>query len=198
MQSQTVHMHTLVHRPLRSALLEHKNGKDFLTRPSAAEIRLESQAGQADKELGARLREIRGGRSREQFGAELATHRNSIERYEKAKRPNVPHAFLKLVIEKNPIWSMEWLVTGRGEKHVQAGAVMRVSEPAARYGSGALDDQLLAQVMHEVEDAFGKNYDRVSTEKRAALIAAVYDDARARGQVSRETVLRLLRLAGYP
>lgn len=175
----------------------NKNGKDLLTtRQHPVEIRLETAAGQGDKELGSRLREIRGGRSREQFGAELDTHRNSIERYEKAKRPNIPVAFLKLVIEKNPGWSIDWLMTGRGDKHASS-SPPRAAAPAAPYGS-SLDDQLLADVMREIEEAFGKNFERVTTEKRAALIAAVYEDARARGQVSRETVLRLLKLASYP
>ena len=49
-----------------------------------------------------------------------------------------------------------------------------------------------------VEDAFVKTYERVSVEKRAALIAAIYEDARARGQVSRDTVLRLIKLASNP
>ena len=177
----------------------NKNGKTRLvTRPSAAEIALETAAGQGDKELGRRLREIRGGRSREQFGAELETHRNSIERYEKAKRPNVPMAFLRLVIEKNPGWSLDWLMTGRGDKNTSSTPSPRiVTEPSARYSS-SLDDQLLAHVMREIEEAFGKNYQHVTHEKRAALIAAVYEDARARGQVSRETVMRLLKLASYP
>jgi hypothetical protein len=199
MQSQHRQCNDFVHRPIGAALDEQKNGKDHLVaRADPAEIKLETSAGQADKELGARLREIRGGRSREQFGAELKTHRNSIERYEKAKRPNVPHAFLKLVIEKNPGWSLEWLMTGRGEKHGASREVMRAGEPIASYGGTTIDDRLLARVMQEVEEAFGKNYERVSIEKRAALIAAVYEDARSRGQVSHETVLRLLRLAGYP
>lgn len=143
--------------------------------------------------------EIRGRRSRKDFGAELDIHRNTIERYEKGNRP-IPKHFLQLVIDKNPGWSLAWLMNGQLPKREGAGAAsapMRAAEPAAHYGA-SIDDQLLAEVMQEIETAFGKNYLRVSTEKRAALIAAVYDDARSRGQVSRDTVLRLIKLASYP
>lgn len=155
--------------------------------------------GRADKstprDVGARLREIRGKRSRQEFGSELNTHRNTIERYEKGLRP-VDDQFLALVIEKNPRWSLHWLRTGHGDKHEAAerAAAHQLGEPLnVSYGT-SIDDALLAAVMREIETAFGKHYERVSTEKRAALIAAVYDDARSRGQVSRETVLRLVKL----
>jgi hypothetical protein len=178
-----------------------RNGKERLvTRPAAEQIRLGSASGQGDNELGRRLREIRGGRSREQFGDELnKTHRNTIERYEKGQRVHVPRDFLMLVIEKNPSWSLEWLERGRGDKHVSSSQPQQhvMAQPTGSYGI-SLDDQLLANVMREIEEAFGKNYGRVSTEKRAALIAAVYEDARARGQVSRDTVLRLMKLASFP
>lgn len=158
--------------------------------------------GRADKPpmgrgVGARLREIRGRRPRKEFGAELNTHRNTIERYENESRP-VDAAFLQLVIQKNPGWRLEWLLTGRGEKREPGAAPQphQVAEPAP-VPYGTIDDGLLATVMREIECAFGKNYERVSTEKRAALIAAVYDDARSRGAVSRDMVLRLVKLTGF-
>ena len=191
-------MHTMSTYYFGAALQRNGHGKQHsVTGPSAGEIRLDSAGGHGDNDsLGKRLREIRGPRSRAQFGAELGnTHRNTIENYEKSKRPNVPRSFLLLVIEKNPGWSMEWLEHGRGEKHVSVAQPPRVAQSGATY---ALDDQLLAEVLQEIEDAFGKTYERVSVEKRAALIAAIYEDARARGQVSRDTVLRLIKLASNP
>jgi hypothetical protein len=143
--------------------------------------------------------EIRGRRSRKDFGADLKIHRNTIERYEKGERP-IPNHFLQLVIEKNPGWSLAWLMNGHLPKREAAAVVSaatHAAEPAAHYGA-SIDDQLLAEVMQEIEAAFGKNYMRVTVEKRAALIAAVYDDARPRGKVSRDTVLRLIKLATYP
>ena len=178
----------------------HIDGKDTLvTRQQTTGISLDGSDGRGDKAIGARLTEIRGRRTRDGDGAEHQTHRDTSEGYEKGTRP-IPKHFLQTVIEKNPGWSFTWLTTGRLPKREGGSATAPVAgEPAAQYVVGTpLDDLLLAEVMHEVEAAFGKHYQRVSVEKRAALIAAVYDDARARGKVSRDTVLRLVKLTGYP
>jgi transcriptional regulator with XRE-family HTH domain len=168
------------------------NGSDRLSRLATSEIQLASRDAQSDKALGARLREIRGRRSREEFGAELGTHRNTVERYEKGLRP-MDTEFLRKVIEKNPGWSYDWLATGRGEKHAPRGAGHRVESPAAP-PYNTINEHVLEEVIREIEAAAGDRLAKVSAEKRAALIAAVYDDAVARGAVSRETVLRLVKL----
>lgn len=181
-------------------VVKKKGPQDLVnTRPShrAEEAATSPSQDGGDRDVGARLREIRGARSREDFAAELSLHRNTVERYEKSKRP-IDAALLRLVIEKNPGWSLHWLMTGRGSKRAAA-AEHRLAEPEAPGYGTRLDDQLLANVMREIEAAFGANYSRITVEKRAALIASVYDDARARGgEVSRDAVMRLVKLASFP
>jgi len=144
----------------------------------------------AEGELGSRLRQIRGARSRQVFGAQLGVHRNTVERYEKGGRP--PDAgYLRQVIERNPEWRFEWLLTGQAPQ--KATAANRAEQRAARYD--AIDDEMLTAVIEAVEEFLVEQKLRIAAGKKAMLISTLYEDARTKGEVSRATVLKLVKLA---
>lgn len=91
--------------------------------------------------------------------------------------------------------SLEWIATGRGTRQMPVG----VEEDAATYQArppAGVDVGLLENIIRAVEDELGRSGLSLSPAKRSMLMGMLYEQCRERGEVDRETLLRLLRLAG--
>jgi len=142
-----------------------------------------------------RLREII-----ETYGSASALAK-AIERSEGAVRkwlrgesePNVTD--LRSVCEETRT-SVEWLVTGRGEREAPA---LGVREAASAYENTThkpLDYALLEAVIAAVDEELRRSSLALPSTKRSMLIVTLYDISHERKQVDREGVARLVKLAG--
>jgi len=142
-----------------------------------------------------RLREVIG-----IYGSASALAK-AIERSEGAVRkwlrgesePNVTD--LRCVCEATRT-SVEWLVTGRGEREALA---LGVREAASAYENAThkpLDYALLEGVIAAVDEELRRSSLALPSTKRSMLIVTLYDLSHERNQVDREAVARLVKLAG--
>ncbi len=92
--------------------------------------------------------------------------------------------------------SVEWLVTGRGEREARA---LGVREAASAYENTThkpLDYALLEAVIAAVDEELRRSSLALPSTKRSMLIVTLYDISHERKQVDREGVARLVKLAG--
>lgn len=81
--------------------------------------------------------------------------------------------------------NLEWLATGDGPMRVGEGAVV-----------APLDRELLCLVIEEIEQLLNDVNGELEPEKKAELIALIYEEVREQeGKVDRARVLRLIKLA---
>lgn len=154
-------------------------------------------AGRREKQQGGgfaiRLRQVV-----EVYGSASSLAR-TIERSEGAVRkwlrgesePNVTD--LRSLCEETQT-SVEWLVTGQGQRE----ATLSVREPDTPYARQArpLDHRLLEHVIQAVEEELRTAGLALPAAKRSMLVATLYDLSHERGEVDRDAVARLVRLAG--
>jgi len=90
--------------------------------------------------------------------------------------------------------SIEWLVTGRGQRE----ATLGVQEPPAVYGSaqGPLDQALLEGIIQAVENEAREAGLTLPATKRSMLVAHLYSLCRERREIDHDAVARLVKLAG--
>lgn len=91
----------------------------------------------------------------------------------------------------------DWLVNGVGESGLIPSGVR---EPTVTYGAAPPeDDALLERIMITVDELDAQSDTKIATtniNRKAALITALYALCRARGDVDRDAISRLMRLAG--
>jgi hypothetical protein len=88
--------------------------------------------------------------------------------------------------------SIEWLVTGRGERLTP----LSVGEPEAEYGEPkSVDHLLLENVIRVVEDELAKAGLALPADKRSTLMVALYELSQESRKVDPEAVALLMRLA---
>jgi hypothetical protein len=91
--------------------------------------------------------------------------------------------------------SIEWLVTGRGPR----AAPLAVAEPPAPYestGRKPLDHTMLEAIIKALDDELRNAGLTLPATKRSMLVVTLYDLCHERGEVDKEAVARLVRLAG--
>jgi hypothetical protein len=91
--------------------------------------------------------------------------------------------------------SVDWLVTGRGAR----GALPAVQERPASYQSTPrrpLDQALLESILQAMEDELGRAGLSLPPPKRSMLVTMLYEQYQEHGEVDRDAVARLVRLAG--
>ena len=126
----------------------------------------------------------------------------AIERSEGAVRkwlrgesePNVTD--LRSVCEETRT-SIEWLVTGRGQREWLAAGLEETPPPAYENTSREpLDYALLEQIMDAVDQELRAVQLDLPATKRSMLVVTLYDICQERKEVDAEAVSRLVRLAG--
>jgi transcriptional regulator with XRE-family HTH domain len=91
--------------------------------------------------------------------------------------------------------SIEWLVTGRGQRE----ATLKVQEQAATYrsrGQEPLDHALLERIIRAVEEELRGAGLSLPATKRSMLVVTLYALCQERREVDHEAVARLVKLAG--
>ena len=91
--------------------------------------------------------------------------------------------------------SVEWLVTGRGQREC---AWEAREAPAAPYASGSsspLDYSLLERILEELDHESRAAEVELPSTKRSALVVTLYDLFREKREVDRAAIARLLKLA---
>jgi len=82
--------------------------------------------------------------------------------------------------------SLEWLITGVGEKQPSGGAVAT---------SGPIDEALLQDVITAIEELLFERGVELTPAKKARAIALAFELFQEDGAVDRETVIQLIQLA---
>jgi len=124
----------------------------------------------------------------------------AIERSEGAVRkwlrgesePNVTD--LRSVCEKAHT-SIEWLVTGRGQRQTVPLGVQETPLPYENMTHEPLDYVLLEGVICAVDEELRSANLALPSTKRSMLVVALYDLCRERKEIDREAVARLVNLA---
>jgi transcriptional regulator with XRE-family HTH domain len=125
----------------------------------------------------------------------------AIERSEGAVRkwlrgdsePNVTD--LRSLCEKTHT-SIEWLVTGRGEREAIPLGVQETPPPYQNTTREPLDYALLEGVIGAVDEELHGAGLELPAAKKSMLVVTLYDLCHERKEVDREAVARLVKLAG--
>lgn len=144
-------------------------------------------------EIGRRIAEVRGDKSRPEFAKIVNVHKNTLARCELGKREPSMH----LLLAMNYLFGINpgWVILGPKE-----GGMKRVYEIQDEKGSYArvapLDRPVLLAVLQVVEEIMAEANGHLAPEKKAELILLLYEEARDReGKVDRARVLQLVKLA---
>lgn len=117
------------------------------------------------------------------LAAAIGVHETQLYRYIRGE--NEPTAALMVLIARAAGVNLEWLATGDGPMRVGEGAVV-----------APLDRELLCLVIEEIERLLNDVNGELEPEKKAELIALIYEEVREQeGKVDRARVLRLIKLA---
>jgi transcriptional regulator with XRE-family HTH domain len=81
--------------------------------------------------IGNRIKQVRGGLSREDFAAKLSIDKSSIQRYENDE--NIPKGDVLQKIHKQFNVNINWLLTGQGEPY-KKNRVIGLEDPVGLYG----------------------------------------------------------------
>ena len=125
----------------------------------------------------------------------------AIERSEGAVRkwlrgesePNVTD--LRSVCEQTGT-SIEWLVTGRGQRQVLAAGVRDVSEPYQNPPHEQVNTEMLEAILLAVQEELRNVGLELPLLKQSMLVTTLYELCHERKEVDREAVARLVKLAG--
>ena len=125
----------------------------------------------------------------------------AIERSEGAVRkwlrgesePNVTD--LRSVCEQTGT-SIEWLVTGRGQRQVLAAGVRDVSEPYQNPPHEQVNTEMLEAILLAVQEELRTAGLELPLPKQSMLVTTLYELCHERREVDREAVARLVKLAG--
>ena len=125
----------------------------------------------------------------------------AIERSEGAVRkwlrgesePNVTD--LRSVCEQTGT-SIEWLVAGRGQRHVLAAGIRDAPPPYQNAPHEQVNTQLLEGILLAVQEELRAAGLELPLLKQSMLVTTLYDLCHERKEVDREAVARLVKLAG--
>ncbi len=140
-------------------------------------------------EIGRRIAEVRGDKSRPEFAKIVNVHKNTLARCELGKREPSMH----LLLAMNYLFGINpgWVILGPKE-----GGMKRVYELQQEKGVAPLDRPVLQAVLQVVEEIMAEANGHLAPEKKAELILLLYEEARDReGKVDRARVLKLVKLA---
>lgn len=138
-------------------------------------------------DLGARIAQARGSRSRPVFAREMGVHKNTLVNYESGDTA-VSAEFVAGLVKSG--YNAHWLLTGEGQ--------MRIEEmPAAQPGAAAEPRELLvAQVAKTVDYALDDLNLELDLDKKWELIELIADmEADTGSHMDRKHVVRLVRSA---
>jgi hypothetical protein len=125
----------------------------------------------------------------------------AIERSEGAVRkwlrgesePNVTD--LRCVCEQTGT-SIEWLVTGHGQRQVLAAGIRDAAQPYQGTPHQQVNSQLLEGILLAVQEELRAAGLELPLLKQSMLVTTLYDLCHERKEVDREAVTRLVKLAG--
>lgn len=158
------------------------------------------------KEIGLRIKNVRGGFNQTEFAAMLGVHRSTLSRYERGEfEPSIE--FLDHICSKFGV-NINWLLFGKGPKYlsnkapdfVQQKNDEQTSQDKMIRGkkevleiSCPINTGLLAQILEGIDVALKDMGLELVPEKKAELTTLLYEHFEATG-VKKETIKRFLRL----
>jgi transcriptional regulator with XRE-family HTH domain len=92
--------------------------------------------------------------------------------------------------------SIEWLVTGRGQRQVLAAGIRDATQPYQNPPHEQVNTQLLEGILLTVQEELRGAGLELPLVKQSMLVTTLYDLCRERKEVDREAVTRLVKLAG--
>ena len=125
----------------------------------------------------------------------------AIERSEGAVRkwlrgesePNVTD--LRSVCEQTGT-SIDWLVTGRGQRQVLADGIRDAPQPYQNPAHEQVNTEMLEGILLAVQEELRSTGLELPLLKQSMLVTTLYDLCHERKEVDREAVARLVKLAG--
>lgn len=109
---------------------------------------------------------------------------------QRKKNASIPWEEVLDLVEAHGL-DADWIVSGKESSDMTRAAASPAREPAVPYAA-AVDVDLLAAVLDGVEAGLADRRVNLPPEKRARIVALVYDYAQARGGASREAFARFL------
>jgi transcriptional regulator with XRE-family HTH domain len=91
--------------------------------------------------------------------------------------------------------SIEWLVTGRGQREAVPLGVQETPSPYGNTAHEPLDYALLEAVIGAVDEELRNTGLALPSTKRSMLVVTLYDLCQERKEIDREAVARLVKLA---
>jgi transcriptional regulator with XRE-family HTH domain len=92
--------------------------------------------------------------------------------------------------------SIDWLVTGRGQRQVLAAGIREASPPYQNAPYEQVNTQLLEGILLAVQEELRAAGLELPLLKQSMLVTTLYDLCHERKEVDREAVARLVKLAG--
>lgn len=92
--------------------------------------------------------------------------------------------------------SIEWLVTGRGQRQELAAGIREVTQPYQNPPHEHVNTQLLEGILLAVQEELRAVGLELPLLKQSMLVTTLYDLCHERKEVDREAVTRLVKLAG--
>lgn len=136
--------------------------------------------------VGRRIVELRAALTQREFAARLGIHKNTLGNYERGSR--LPDAHFLLALMASGV-RVEWLLSGQGGK-------LRSDAPSESPSALALDPERLGKVLGLSEEILKEQHVELILEKKAQLIALLYEyGIEAQLMPSKTVALRLLHLA---
>jgi transcriptional regulator with XRE-family HTH domain len=92
--------------------------------------------------------------------------------------------------------SIDWLVTGRGQRQVLAAGIRDAPQPYQNAPHEQVNTQLLEGILLAVQEELRAAGLELPLLKQSMLVTTLYDLCHERKEVDREAVARLVKLAG--
>ncbi|WP_457571282.1 helix-turn-helix domain-containing protein [Desulfovulcanus sp.] len=158
------------------------------------------------KEIGLRIKNVRGKLNQSEFATMLGVHRSTLSRYERGEfEPSID--FLDHLCSNFGI-NINWLLFGKGPKCLSEKASTLIQQPGERKTTkekkgmgekqvlnapGTINVTLLAQILEGIDVALNEMSLELAPDKKAELTALLYEHFDAVG-VKKETIKRFLKL----
>lgn len=160
-----------------------------LTRPIRSETDLQENPTESEA-IGRRISEVIGDEARRAFARRSGVSDSALRDYISGKK--TPGLDAAIAIASSGGVTVDWLATGRPPK---TRAELRAMQEAASAPSVPLDMNTLTSVVEGVEEYLHKRKLQLRPDKKAALVALLYDQVAPGATMEPGTLERFMKLA---
>lgn len=143
----------------------------------------------SDADLGARLTQIRGAKSRAEFAREMGVHKNTLARYENGET-SINAEFIAQLVATG--YNANWILSGKGPQ--MADDRQKVAQADGTRTDNVVDAEVLEDVLVVLRSRQDRRGRRFTPRNEARLVAEIYQYLIEQEQPTAEDRAKVLRL----